>query len=278
MTKRFAVFGNPVAHSLSPEIHGDFADQFKLQIDYQKKLVREENFELQVHAFFRAGATGCNVTVPFKEQAWRLSRQLSPQAQRARAVNTLYLDNDKQICGHNTDGIGLVNDLLRNLQLTLAGKRITILGAGGATRGILEPLIECKPASIQLINRTRERALKLAEDFNDIYNIQVDGDPNPSAIATDILINATSASLTGEIPSAQPSLITANTTCYDLAYASEPTSFINWAVENGAKRCHDGLGMLIEQAAASFAIWTGESPDTRPLVKKFSSANAITEH
>jgi len=269
MRKQFAVFGNPIAHSKSPEIHEAFAAQFDLPIEYRRELSNEDSFAERIRQFFDNGADGCNVTVPFKELAWKMSEVLTEQAALAGAVNTLYRNENRQLCGHNTDGLGLVNDLIKHHELRLKNCRIAIVGAGGATRGIIQPLAEHEPEQIMLINRTASRAETLARDFIESFPIEVlDQHQSRPNQAVDLLINATSASLSGELPVSDTSLISPETLCYDLAYANEPTSFMQWAMNSGAINCADGTGMLVEQAAAAFYTWTGFTPDTVPVLHK----------
>lgn len=272
MTEHYAVFGNPVAHSRSPEIHRHFAQQFGQSIEYKKILATEDDFASRLNGFFKSGGSGCNVTVPFKERCFDLCEELTPAAARARAVNTVYLDDRGQLCGHNSDGAGLLVDLMNNQGQVITGANIVVLGAGGATRGILEPLATQRPASITLVNRTTEKALALAAEFSDLYAIDVTDKDTLTDHAVDLLINATSASLSGGLPLDDGHIITANTFCYDLAYASEPTRFIQWSTENGAKATADGLGMLVEQAAVSFASWTGLQPRTDELIRTMANA------
>ncbi len=263
MSDTFAVFGNPIEHSKSPIIHHQFAEQFNLDIKYHKILSTEANFADDIAAFFHNGGSGCNVTVPFKEQVFGLCNVLTPQARRARAVNTVYLDQKEQLCGHNTDGIGFVADLTRNHAVQISGARVLIVGAGGATRGILAPIIEQSPAAITIANRTLQRADNLAGEFADLFPVVAcAADSITPAKPVDILINATSASLSGEIPVTDATLICAKTVCYDLAYAIKPTTFMQWAAAQGARRVIDGKGMLVEQAASAFFTWTGHRPAT----------------
>ncbi len=265
---QFAVFGNPIEQSKSPQIHSRFAQQFNIAMDYRKILSTAELFENDLQEFFTSkGGNGCNVTAPFKEQAYNKCEILTPTAQKARAVNTVYLDEKKRLCGHNSDGAGLVNDLLNNQQVTLAGSNILILGAGGATRGILEPVIAQQPASIILANRTVEKAEQLSREFSDLYKIHTTSTENPQYPATpDLLINATSASLTANLPVSDRNLVGPATVCYDLAYKQEPTAFLNWAADCGAAKTIDGKGMLAEQAAISFEIWTRHRPATSDVI------------
>ena len=273
MTKQFAVFGNPIQHSLSPRIHQQFATQHGLNIDYRKIQSQETEFVESVNQFFHSGGEGCNVTVPFKEQAFDLCNQLSDSAKRARAVNTLYKNNAGEFAGHNTDGAGLLRDLTNNLELSLKNQSIIILGAGGATRGILQPLISQEPASIHIINRTLARAETLAEEFSDLFSIEsIAADSIPVNLpAADLIINATSASLNAALPITDSSVITATTVAYDLAYSMEPTRFLHWVKECGGNRIHDGRGMLVEQAALAFTTWTTLDVDTSYLINNFET-------
>ncbi len=268
MTKKFAVFGNPIEHSKSPPIHQHFARQFDLDIDYRKIRSTPEAFASDVERFFNNGGVGCNVTVPFKEQAFELCDALTHTAQTAGAVNTLYQDADNKLWGHNSDGAGLVNDLGKNHQVEIKDSAILILGAGGATRGILEPLISKQPASITIANRTVAKADRLASEFNSIFDIRSTGaDLSGFNRAADLVINATSASLSSELPISREDVIANHTICYDLAYAAEPTTFLQWTATRGAARSIDGKGMLIEQAAVSFFTWTKMQPDTAPVIE-----------
>lgn len=267
MTRKFAVFGNPIEHSKSPPIHELFASQFDLAIDYRRMLSTPEQFERDIAQFFDDGASGCNVTVPFKEQAWAMCDSRTDAAERAGAVNTLYRNDNAQLCGHNSDGAGLVNDLCKNHQVTLERTNILVLGAGGATRGIMEPLIAQRPAQLTIANRTVARAEALADDFQPLFAISATGtDLTGFEGQADLIINATSASLSAQVPIDQSDVIGNHTLCYDLAYATEPTSFLQWAAQHGAAHCMDGRGMLIEQAAVSFQTWTGLQPDTQPAL------------
>lgn len=272
MTRKFAVFGNPIEHSKSPPIHQHFARQFALDIDYQKILSTPDTFGKDIERFFTEGGVGCNVTVPFKEQAFELCQSLTDAAQTAGAVNTLYKDANNQLRGHNSDGSGLVNDLLNNHQATFKDASILILGAGGATRGILQPLIEQKPASITVANRTVAKADRLASAFASLFEIKSTGnDLSTFSGAADILINATSASLSAEVPISNVDVIAPHTICYDLAYATEPTAFLKWTTACGAINNIDGKGMLVEQAAESFYIWNERQPDTTPVIDWLTS-------
>ncbi|MFJ2365170.1 shikimate dehydrogenase [Pseudomonas sp. NPDC087697] len=262
---RYVVFGNPIGHSKSPLIHRLFAKQTAQQLDYSTLLAPLDDFSGCATEFFREGR-GANVTVPFKEEAYRLANSLTERAQRAGAVNTLSKLADGSLLGDNTDGAGLVRDLTVNAGFNLRGKRILLLGAGGAVRGALEPLLAEQPASVIIANRTVEKAELLAELFADLGPVSASGfdwlrEP------VDLIINATSASLSGDVPPIASSLIEpGKTVCYDMMYSKEPTSFCRWASEHGAAVSMDGLGMLAEQAAEAFFLWRGVRPDTAPVL------------
>ncbi|UVM56026.1 shikimate dehydrogenase [Pseudomonas sp. B21-012] len=262
---QYVVFGNPIGHSKSPLIHRLFADQTGQQLEYSTLLAPLDDFSMCAQGFFKQGL-GANVTVPFKEEAYRLVDSLTPRAQRAGAVNTLSKLADGTLQGDNTDGAGLVRDLTVNAGVQLTGKRILLLGAGGAVRGVLEPLLAHKPASLVIANRTVEKAEQLAREFADLGPVAASGfdwleEP------VDLIINATSASLAGELPPISASLIEpGKTVCYDMMYGKEPTPFCRWAGEHKAAKVLDGLGMLAEQAAEAFYIWRGVRPDTAPVL------------
>ncbi len=271
---RYVVFGNPIGHSKSPLIHRLFAEQTAQQLDYSTSLAPLDDFSDFARAFFREGR-GANVTVPFKEEAYRLADSLTERAQRAGAVNTLSKLADGTLLGDNTDGAGLVRDLTVNAGFSLKGKRILILGAGGAVRGALEPLLAEGPASVTIANRTVEKAELLAELFSDLGPVAASGfdwlhEP------VDLIINATSASLAGELPPIASSLIEpGKTLCYDMMYSKEPTPFCVWASGHGAGQVMDGLGMLAEQAAEAFYLWRGVRPDTAPALAELRRLLAL---
>ena len=262
---RYVVFGNPIGHSKSPLIHRLFAEQTGEALDYSTLLAPLEDFTGCAREFFLHGR-GANVTVPFKEEAYRLANALTERAQRAGAVNTLSKLADGSLLGDNTDGAGLVRDLTVNAGLSLAGKRILLLGAGGAVRGALEPLLAQQPASLVIANRTVEKAERLAELFDDLGPVSASGFDWLSE-PVDLIINATSASLSGDVPPIAGSLVEPGKTfCYDMMYAKEPTAFCRWATEHGAAMAMDGLGMLVEQAAEAFYLWRGVRPDSAPVL------------
>ena len=266
MTDRYAVFGHPIAHSKSPQIHTAFARQTGQDMTYEAILAPLDGFADSVAAFIAAGGRGANVTVPFKEEAFRLANRLSPRAQRAGAVNTLSFDADG-ILGDNTDGAGLVADLTRNLNCTIVGKRVLLLGAGGAARGVIEPLLDQQPAALVIANRTVSRAEELAELFGrGVRACGFDAANTPF----DLVINATAASLAGDLPPLSPRVFTPDTMAYDMMYGRD-TPFLDFARTHGA-RTADGLGMLVEQAAEAFHLWRGVRPDTAPVIAALRTA------
>ncbi|HEY7672417.1 MAG TPA: shikimate dehydrogenase [Gammaproteobacteria bacterium] len=262
---RYALVGHPVAHSRSPLIHQLFARQTRQRMTYELIDAEPAQFETAVRGFQAAGGRGMNVTVPHKEAAFALAKTHGEAARIARAVNTLTFTAGA-IRGDNTDGIGFIRDVTVNHKREIAGARVLLLGAGGATRGLLGPLLAAKPASLVLANRTVERAAALRDQFAAHGAIDVCSFADLAARGSfDILINATSAGLHGEQPPFPASLVTAQSFCYDLAYSLNMTPFVTWASAQGAGRAVQGWGMLIEQAAESFAIWRGVRPDTAPI-------------
>lgn len=262
---RYAVIGNPISHSRSPLIHRMFAEQTGEQLTYEALLAPLDDFAGTLRGFLDQGC-GVNVTVPFKEQAWQLVDSRTAAAELAGAVNTVQRLEDGRLLGDNTDGKGLVRDIQHNAGFDLRGKRILLVGAGGAARGVIQPLLEAMPAQLCVVNRTMEKAEQLAMLFRDRGPISAAGfDWIEESV--DLIINATSASLDGELPPLAPSLIsTGHTWCYDMMYGSEATVFNRWAARQGAARCLDGLGMLVEQAAEAFLLWRGVRPDTAPVL------------
>ena len=262
---RFAVFGNPIAHSRSPQIHAAFAAQRGEAMDYQRILAPLDDFAGSVRAFFDNGGTGANVTVPFKEEAWALCEILTPRARAAGAVNTLWQEHGK-LCGDNTDGAGLVADLRHNLQWPLKDQHILVLGAGGAVRGALGPLLAEHPAMVRIANRTaskaRDMALMFAGHGVPVFGSGLDALKGP----WDLIINATSAGLSGDTLDLPAQLIGPHTRCYDMIYGDTP--FLRWAGDHHCRARADGLGMLIEQAAEAFQRWHGWRPDTAPVMEQ----------
>lgn len=262
---RYGVVGHPVAHSRSPFIHGIFARQTEQNLVYRLYDVAPDDFEAFCAQFFGTGGQGLNVTVPHKAAAAAFADELTPRAARAGAVNTL-AKRPAGILGDNTDGAGLVRDLTRNLGLTLERARILILGAGGATRGILAPLLEQEPEEIVIANRTSERAQGLAGIFGDLGTVRGCGFDDLPRRPFDLILNATSAGLTGTMPPITSAVVSAATTCYDLSYGKGATPFVHWAREHGCARAVEGWGMLVEQAAESFELWRGVRPETGPVL------------
>jgi shikimate dehydrogenase len=266
MTDHYAVMGNPIAHSKSPRIHSLFAQQTGEDLDYTAILVARDGFTRAVAAFLAAGGKGLNITVPFKEEAWQLAATHSPRAQRAGAVNTMILHADGRHHGDNTDGVGLVRDLRDNHGMQLAGRRVLLVGAGGAARGVIEPLLEEKPRLLVIANRTANKAVELARMFCTLGHIEGCGLDDVAGQAFDLIINATAASLAGAVPALPDDVVCNNTWCYDMMYGIKPTAFMEWAEQRGACHVMDGLGMLVEQAAESFYLWRNVRPDTTPVI------------
>ena len=264
----YAVIGNPIAHSKSPQIHAAFARQTGQELVYEAVLAPADGF-IQTVADFRArGGLGLNVTVPFKLEAFALAEHHTARAQAAGAVNTLAFGADG-ILGDNTDGAGLVRDLTSNLNLELADRRILLLGAGGATRGTLLPLLDSRPARLTIANRTVAKAEALAALFAAHAGdtaLDACGFDALAGRCFDLVINATAASLAGELPPLPPGLYAEGALAYDMMYGRDPTRFMRAALADGAARAEDGLGMLVEQAAESFALWRGVRPDSGPVL------------
>jgi len=263
---KYAVFGNPIKHSKSPQIHAIFAEQCAQAMQYRAVRVELGGFSKAASNFFAEGGSGLNITLPFKRDAYDFSQRLSDRARRAGAVNTLTMTADGTIEGDNTDGIGLVRDMIANLGWAFQGLRILVLGAGGAVRGVLEPLLRERPRELLIVNRTAERAVELAEEFSDIAAIAGGGYELIGERQFDLIINASSAGLSGEMAELPSSLLTERSCCYDMIYGAEPTPFMRWAAHHAAWAVSDGVGMLVEQAAQSFYIWRNLRPETRPVI------------
>ncbi len=264
---QYAVVGNPIAHSKSPQIHQLFAQQTKQEINYEKLLVPLGEFNQHLNSFFQRGGKGLNVTVPFKEDAFEFADALSERAQLAGAVNTLVVKGDGAIWGDTTDGVGLVADIYR-LGWQIKSKRVLVLGAGGAVRGVLQPLLVEKPEKIIIANRTASKAVNLSEIFKPYGTICGCGFENLKNKPFDLIINGTSASLSGELPPLPDAVFSSDSYVYDMVYGSEPTSFMEWADRQGVAETSDGLGMLVGQAAESFRLWRGVSPDIQPVIEQ----------
>ncbi len=262
----YAVFGYPIDHSLSPDIHVRFATETGQSIRYDRRAVTLDEFADAVTGFVEQGGKGLNCTVPLKEAAYTVSDHTSPRAQRARAVNTLLVCPDGQLYGDNTDGSGLVRDLTLNLSVSLSGKNILLIGAGGASRGILLPLLEQQPARLLLTNRTLARAEQLAAEFADFACIEVQPLATLRGTGFDLILNATSASLSSDLPELPEGIVAPGCLCYDLAYGSQPTAFVEWGLRAGADKSVDGIGMLVEQAADAFELWRGIRPQTAGVI------------
>lgn len=265
---RYGVMGHPVAHSRSPIIHKLFALQSGQDLRYELLDVEPAALEQAVRLFQRSGGRGLNITTPHKQSVCILCDQLSERAAASGAANTLIF-RDGQITGDNTDGIGLLRDLVINLELSIEGTSVLILGAGGATRGIVGPLLEMSPERITIANRTLDKAETLKAKFEQLGRIEVSSfDDITDDLSYDLIINATSASVRGETPHYPIGALSNKTVCYDLSYGLKPTPFTVWARDHGAARAFMGWGMLVEQAAESFRLWRGIRPETRPVLKQ----------
>ena len=264
---RYAVVGYPVKHSRSPFIHAMFAKQCDQNISYQMMEVSPQNLDAEVKKFFDGGGKGLNITVPHKQAVRQSTQFQTPRAELAGAINTIVLMQDGSLLGDNTDGVGLLNDLINNLHVTLRDARILLLGAGGAARGVLAPLLQQAPNELVIANRNIERADQLVEEFMTLGSLSSVAFDEIEGMPFDVIINATSASLQGEMPNLPAGIIGENTLCYDMAYSKDDTVFTRWAKQHGAEQAVLGWGMLVEQAAESFFLWRGVRPDTRPVLE-----------
>jgi shikimate dehydrogenase len=265
MTDRYAVIGNPIAQSKSPQIHRAFAQQLGHDLTYEAILAPRDGFAMAVAAFRQGAGRGMNVTVPFKLEAFGLASELSERARQAAAVNTLKFEG-AAIVGDNTDGAGIVHDIRDRLGFEIRGKRVLLMGAGGAARGVVLPLLREHPASIAIANRTVEKAVALGRHFAPFGKIEAGDYAHLAGGTFDLVINATSASLSGEVPPLPAGVYAPRSLAYDMAYGDEPTPFMKQAAEHGAAQLADGLGMLVAQAAESFLLWRGVRPDIRPVL------------
>ena len=270
MTDRYAVIGNPVAHSRSPEIHAAFARQSGDDIEYVRLIAPLDGFRDCVERLRTAGGKGANVTLPFKLEACRLATRLSDRAEHAQAANTLAFSGD-EIFADNTDGVGLTRDIEQNLGCAIAKQRVLLMGAGGAARGVLQPLLVRQPQRLVIANRTRERAESLARHFARWGNVEPSDYAGLDDMRFDIVINATSASVSGDVPPLPDNVFAPGSLGYDMMYGREVTPFLRFARTRGAAQLADGLGMLVEQAAESFFIWRGKRPETAPVIAKLRS-------
>jgi shikimate dehydrogenase len=266
MTDIYAVFGNPIAQSKSPDIHAEFAKQTAQDLQYSKELIPLDSFAESVENFFsNPQARGLNITLPFKVDAFHLVDDLTPRAKVAGAINFIARQADGRLLGDNTDGVGMVNDML-NLGWEIKNKRVLILGAGGAVRGVIQPLLEQDPASVTIVNRTLARAEELVNHFSSA-NIKAVEYSQLTGKEFDLVINGTSASLQGDLPPLPDRILSSTACCYDMMYAAEPTIFLQWALQHGAEKIADGLGMLVNQAAEAFYLWRGLRPDVDPVIR-----------
>lgn len=271
---RYAVFGNPIHHSKSPILHAAFAKQTQQDIIYTAECIAIDQFTTGANTFFANGGKGLNITVPFKMDAFNYADQLTPRAKKAGAVNTL-IKKEQFILGDNTDGVGFVYDVTENLQWTLHNKKILVLGAGGAVRGILEPLLATQPQQLVIANRTVEKAQQLANDFineSSISSCHYNDLSRSEFHEFDIVINGTSASLGGELPNLPKEILHDHSCCYDMMYGKDNTVFMQWAKKYGAKNVADGLGMLVCQGAESFYQWRHVRPETQSVIEKIRAS------
>lgn len=266
MTDRYAVIGNPIAHSKSPLIHAAFARETEQDLDYGRILGDRDDFPGDVRRFLAAGGRGLNVTVPFKEAAYALADELGPAAASAGAVNTLTVLAGGRLRGDNTDGVGLVRDLGANYGFEFRGARVLLLGAGGAARGVLFPLLATGLAALTLANRTAIKARELVAVVRDA-RVAAGGLEDLAGHRFDLIINATAAGLDGAVPNLPADCLAPGGWTYDMLYGDQPTPFRRWGQAQGAAQALDGLGMLVEQAAESFWLWRQVRPSTAPVIR-----------
>lgn len=265
----YAVIGDPVSHSKSPLIHRLFAEQTGEQVQYEAIQVSPEHLTQFVADFFNNGGAGLNVTLPHKEAVFALAKNCSERAAQAKAVNTLFTDTKGELCGDNTDGVGLIRDITNNHQFSISDKRVLLLGAGGAVRGSIGPLLSQQPASVFIANRTRAKAEQLAKEFRESGDILGGGFDCVAGKQFDLIINGTAMGISNQAPALDFAVISKNCCCYDMMYkTTEDTAFVSWAKQGSAALAVDGLGMLVEQAAESFAIWRGVRPHTSEVIAR----------
>ena len=262
----YCVVGNPVGHSKSPLIHRAFARQTGQRIAYDAVLVPVDGFGRALAEFRALGGKGLNVTVPFKEEAWCASEVRSPRAERAEAANTLWFDPEERVYADNTDGVGLIRDLEGNYGIRLRKRRILLLGAGGAAKGVVGPLLEADPMQLVIANRSASKAIELAARFVAQGEVEGGGFPSLDGRRFDVIINATAAGLQNEVPALPEDVLEMGGVCYDMVYGDRPTPFVGWGLAHGAAVSTDGLGMLVEQAAESFYLWRGVRPNSAPVI------------
>lgn len=275
MTDRYAVIGNPVGHSQSPRIHAAFARQTGQDLEYGRLLGEPGRFAEQIREFLAAGGKGLNVTLPFKGEAWRLADESSPRAEAAQAVNTLIALEGGRLRGDNTDGVGLVRDLEQNWGYDLSGKRLLLLGAGGAAQGVVWPLLERRPERLLIANRTPDKARELARRLASPGTLAGCGFDDLVGEPFDLILNATSAGIGDRVPQIPDGLLATGGWCYDLMYGDLPTAFVRWGLEQGAARAVDGLGMLVEQAGESFFLWRGVRPRTAEVIAELRAGTSL---
>lgn len=260
----FAVFGNPISHSKSPRIHSLFGENTRIPLNYVTRLGTLEGFEQELRDYFSAGALGANITLPFKERAFALCDELTERAACARAVNTIHRLEDGRLLGDNTDGIGLLSDLVR-LEMIRGDSRILLIGAGGAARGVIQPLL-AHGCQLVITNRTASKAAALANEFSALGNISSQMFAELEGTKFDLIVNATSTGVSGDLPPIPNTLFSYDTACYDMFYQVGHTPFIAWAISLGVTRYADGLGMLVGQAAHAFYLWNGVMPEVEPVM------------
>lgn len=263
---KYAVFGNPIAHSKSPQIHRAFAKQFNEQIEYNKILSSPAQFFETIKGFFAHGAKGANVTLPFKEQAFQLADQHTARAVGAQAVNTLAIQQDGSLLGDNTDGIGLVADIHQQ-GIKLTGKHILLLGAGGAAKGVLHPLLAQQPKRITIANRTASKAITLAKQAQQWGEVSGVGLNQLKKSAYQLVINSTSSSVNNALPDLDAQHLQDCELAYDMFYSDQQTVFMQWAAQHSQAKTSDGLGMLVEQAACAYQLWRGKMPNTQQILQ-----------
>ena len=264
---RYAVVGNPVTHSLSPRIHASFAVQTAQKISYEAIEIPPESFADGIRALQRQGYSGANVTVPFKREAWEFCDHLSERARDAGAVNTLSFLANGSVAGDNTDGVGLTRDLAENLGVAINRQKILLLGAGGAVRGVLGPILALSPDRLTIANRTPQKAVALAQDFKQFGDIHASAYETLGSASYDLIINGTAAGLSNEVPPITDSVLGESSVCYDMMYnVSRATAFVDWALSHGVEQAFDGRGMLVEQAAEAFHVWRGIYPHTAEVI------------
>ena len=268
MPDLYAVIGNPIEHSKSPLIHQAFAEQTGQDIFYDRILGQPGRLPLFVDAFRKMGGLGLNITVPFKEEAWQLADERSERAESAGAVNTLIMLDNERLRGDNTDGVGLVRDLSQNHDFDFKGRRLLILGAGGAVRGVVRLLMEQGISGLKIANRTTAKAKSLAAYLAELGKCGFSGLDALEGEQFDLIINGTAAGLSGEVPAIPNGILADNGWCYDMMYGDQPTAFVRWGEAQGAAKSLDGLGMLVEQAAESFYLWRDVRPQTAPVIRQ----------